>query len=356
MAQLFSPLQIRDITLKNRIAVSPMCQYSSEDGFANDWHFVHLGSRAVGQASLVITEATAISPEGRISPQDLGLWKDEHIDRLKRITGFILQQEAVPGIQLAHAGRKASHSSPWKGNKQLPASDGGWKTIAPSALPFTPEEEAPAALTKEQIQQVIANFQRAAERALEAGFRVAEVHAAHGYLIHQFMSPLSNTRTDEYGGSFENRTRFLLEVVTAVRKIWPQQYPLLVRISASDWHEQGWSVEDSVRVAPLLHDAGVDMIDCSSGGIISGVKIEAGPGYQVPFAEEIRRRTGMRTGAVGMITSPQQAEEIIAGGAADMVLIAREMLRDPYFPLRASLELEHNIHWPVQYERAHRKK
>ena len=356
MTHLFTPLRIRGIEFKNRIAVSPMCQYSSQDGFANDWHFVHLGSRAVGGAGLVMTEATSVSPEGRISTADLGIWKDEHIEQLSRITHFISLQGAVSGIQLAHAGRKASHTEPWNGDKLIPESDGGWKTVAPSAVPFSPDSDTPVALTKEGIDKVINDFKAAAVRALKAGFKTIEIHAAHGYLIHEFLSPLSNTRNDAYGGTFENRIRFLLEIIAAVRGVWPENNPLFVRISATDWVEDGWTIDDSVALAGVLKNAGVDLVDCSSGAILPGIKIPASPGYQVPFAERIRKQTGILTGAVGIIIKPDQAEEIIATGQADLILMAREFLRDPYFSLRAARELEYDIKWPVQYERAKRKK
>ncbi|MCC8425786.1 NADH:flavin oxidoreductase/NADH oxidase [Mucilaginibacter sp. UR6-11] len=352
MPNLFSPLKIKDIEFRNRIVVSPMCEYSSTDGFANNWHLVHLGSRAVGGASLVITEATAISPEGRISYGDLGIYEDEHISKLKEITGFIHAQGAVAGIQLAHAGRKASHELPWNGNAQI-ASDqpNGWKTLAPSPVPFADTEEAPQELDKAGIEKVKADFKAAAIRAVTAGFKVIELHAAHGYLLHEFYSPLSNKRTDQYGGSFENRVRLLLEVVAAVKEVWPAGNPLFVRISASDWTEGGWTIDDSVALAKILKDAGVDLIDCSSGGNVLA-KIPLKPGYQVEFAEAIRA-TGILTGAVGLITDPKQADEIIQTGRADMVMLARELLRDPHFPLRAAHELGYTgVKWPVQYERA----
>ena len=356
MSLLFTPLKIRSITLKNRIVVSPMCQYSSIDGFANDWHFVHLGSRAVGGAALVFTEATAVSPEGRISPHDLGIWKDEHIGQLKKITDFIGQQGSVPGIQLAHAGRKASTSEPWNGDKLVPISEGGWKTVSASPIPFSEDKDTPLELTQPDIEKIVADFKVAAERALQAGFKVIEIHGAHGYLINEFTSPLSNRRTDKYGGSFENRIRFLLEIIDAIRTVWPQDHPLLLRISASDWTENGWTVEDSVKLAEIVKDKGVDLMDCSSGGVVPGVKIPAKPNYQVPFAEAVRK-TGILTGAVGVIVTPEQAEEILTNGRADLIFMARELLRDPYFPLRAARELgEDDIKWPVQYERAKRKK
>jgi 2,4-dienoyl-CoA reductase-like NADH-dependent reductase (Old Yellow Enzyme family) len=330
-----------------------MCEYSSVDGYANDWHFVHLGSRAVGGAGLVFTEATAVLPEGRISPQDLGIWKDDHIDALARAVRFIHEQGSVAGMQLAHAGRKASTYRPWDSQGTVPEHEGGWKkVVAPSALRFADGYPMPQALTRDGIQEVISGFAKAAGRASAAGFRVIEIHAAHGYLIHEFLSPLSNQRTDEYGGSFENRTRLLREVVAAVRSSWPERAPLFVRISASDWVEGGWEIQQSVELARGLREAGVDLIDCSSGGNVPRATIPVGPGYQTPFAEQIRRQAGIMTGAVGLITSAAQAEQIIASGQADMVLIARELLRDPYWPLRAARELGQAMSWPVQYLRA----
>ncbi len=353
MPHLFSPIKIKSIEFKNRIVVSPMCEYSSEDGFANDWHLVHLGSRAVGGAGLIITEATAVSAEGRITGHDLGIYKDEHIDKLKHITDFIHEHGAVAGIQLAHAGRKASHKRPWEGGKQiLPGNLGGWETVAPSALSFTDSEIAPLELTKAGIEQIKSDFKAATLRALKAGFKVIELHGAHGYLIHEFLSPLSNKRTDEYGGTFDNRIRFLLEIVATVQEVWPADLPLFVRISASDWTEGGWTADDSSALAKILKDKGVDLIDCSSGGNVAGAKIPLSPGYQVPFAEKVRKETGILTGAVGLITQPLQADSIVQTGHADMVFFARELLRDPYFPLRAAHELGYEIKWPVQYERA----
>ena len=352
MSHLFSPINIRGIRLKNRIAVSPMCEYSSTDGFANQWHQVHLGSFAVGGVALVITEATAVSPEGRITAADLGIWKDEHITELQRITQFIEQQGAVAGIQLAHAGRKGSHSVPWSGGAQVPINaDGGWQTVAPSAMPFKEGTETPVALDKTGIAKVIADFKVAAQRALKAGFKVAEIHAAHGYLLHQFLSPLSNHRTDEYGGAFENRIRLLLEVTDAVRGVWPEDYPMFVRISATDWTEGGWKPDESVKLSAILKAHGIDLIDCSTGGNVHA-KIPVGPGYQVPFAERIRNEAGILTGAVGMITGPEQADAIVKSGQADMVLLARELLRDPHFALRAAHVLGVDVKWPLQYERA----
>jgi 2,4-dienoyl-CoA reductase-like NADH-dependent reductase (Old Yellow Enzyme family) len=353
MTHLFDPLTIRDITFPNRVFVSPMCEYSSTDGFANDWHFVHLGSRAVGGAGLIFTEATAVTPEGRISPQDLGIWQDEHIEPLARIVRFITGQGGIAGMQLAHAGRKASTYRPWEANGAIPESKGGWKNVlAPSAIPFADHYPMPHALTEKGIKDVVSAFATAARRACEAGFRVIEIHAAHGYLIHEFLSPLSNQRTDSYGGSFENRTRILREVVSAVRDVWPERAPLFVRISATDWVEGGWDIEQSVELSRQLKNMGVDLIDCSSGGNAARAKIPVGPGYQTPFAEQIRLETGILTGTVGMITSPVQAEHILATGQADAVIMAREMLRDPYWPLRAARELAQPITWPIQYLRA----
>ena len=352
MAKLFEPIQIKSLELRNRIIVSPMCEYSSKDGFSNDWHLVHLGSRAVGGAALVITEATAVSPEGRISPDDLGIWKDEHIDGLKRITNFIEAQGSIAGTQLAHAGRKASHASPWKGGKMIPIEDGGWETVGPDTIPFRDGERTPVFLDKLGIAKVIDDFREAAKRALLAGFKVIEIHAAHGYLIHEFFSPLSNKRSDEYGGSFDNRIRILLEIIDSIRQVWPNELPLFVRISASDWTEGGWTLDESIRLCSILKTKGVDLVDCSSGGNIPNAKITVGPGYQVHFAEAIKRETGILTGAVGMITTPQQAEEIISSKKADAVIIAREFLRDPYFPLHAAKVLDVDMKWPVQYERA----
>jgi 2,4-dienoyl-CoA reductase-like NADH-dependent reductase (Old Yellow Enzyme family) len=349
---LFDELQIRDVLLRNRIVVSPMCQYSSTDGFANDWHLVHLGSRAVGGASLIFTEACAVSPEGRISPQDLGIWKDDHISFLSRITQFLLGQGTVPGIQLAHAGRKGSTARPWEPGGFVPESQGGWKPVAPSAIPFSDNYAKPAALDAAGIQKVIKDFAAAAARALQAGFKVIEIHSAHGYLLHEFLSPLANQRNDSYGGSLENRTRLLREVVTAVRRVWPAGFPLFVRISASDWVPGGWDLEQSVSLAESLAPLGVDLVDCSSGGMIPNAQIPVAPGYQVPFAAEIRERTGIMTGAVGMITSARQADTILDQGKADVVILAREFLRQPYWPLAVARDLGFPVSWPVQYLRA----
>jgi 2,4-dienoyl-CoA reductase-like NADH-dependent reductase (Old Yellow Enzyme family) len=353
MPRLFDPLAIRDLTFANRVFVSPMCQYSSDDGYANDWHFVHLGSRAVGGAGLVMTEATAIRPEGRISPQDLGIWSDGHIEMLGRIVGFIHEQGSIAGMQLAHAGRKASTRRPWEGPGAISEAAGGWtKVVAPSALAFAETYPMPQALTADGVQEVVAAFAAAARRACQAGFRVIEIHAAHGYLIHEFLSPLSNRREDNYGGSFENRTRLCREVVAAVRSAWPKELPLFLRISATDWVEGGWDIDQSVKLTEELKKMGVDLIDCSSGGNVPHAQIPVGAGYQTTFAERIRRETGIMTGAVGMITSPVQAEHIIRTEQADAVIMAREFLRDPYWALRAARELEQPIAWPVQYLRA----
>ncbi len=351
-SKLFSPLQIKSITFKNRIVISPMCQYSAEDGFANDWHLVHLGSRASGGAALIIQEATAVSPEGRISPGDLGLWKDEQIEKLQVINQFIVSQNAIPGIQLAHAGRKASCATPWNGSLKLEETNGGWNTVAPSAVPFLSNGKAPIALDKTGIQKVISDFKLATKRVLEAGYLVVEIHAAHGYLLHEFLSPLSNLRTDEYGGSFENRIRLLLEILAAVQSEWPANLPLFVRISATDWADGGWNIDESVQLSKILKEKGVDLIDVSSGGLASHQQIVLGPNYQVPFAERIKKEAGIFTGAVGSITEAAQAEEIIATRKADLVLFARESLRNPNLALAFAKELNAEITWPKQYERA----
>lgn len=353
MSDLFQPLTIRSVNFKNRIFVSPMCEYSSSDGFANDWHLVHLGSRAVGGAALVLTEANAVTPEGRISPEDLGIWKDEHVEFLSRITKFIKDQGSVPGTQLAHAGRKASTAAPWKGGAPLAVDQGGWSPIyAPSAIPFSEGYQTPVAMTLEQIRHTVQAFRRAAQRALWAGFQVIEIHAAHGYLLHEFLSPLSNHRSDQYGGSLENRMRLVCEVSAAVREVWPDDLPLFVRISSSDWVEGGWTIEDSVTLACELKKVGVDLIDCSSGGNVPRVRIPLGPGYQTHFAERVRKEADILTGAVGMITSAPQADTIVRTGQADAILMAREFLRHPYWPFHAAKELGHDISWPKQYERA----
>ena len=350
---LFDELTIRDVRLANRIAVSPMCQYSCEDGLATNWHLVHLGSRAVGGAALVIAEATAVLPEARISPQDLGIWSEAHIEPLARIAQFIHSQGSVAGIQIAHAGRKASTARPWDGAGKLTEQEGGWNDIvAPSAVAFAPNYPMPAAVTVERIASIVDAFGKAAQRALDAGFRVLEIHSAHGYFLHEFLSPLSNHRSDQYGGSFENRTRIVREVVNRVRQYWPERLPLFIRISATDWVEGGWDTDQAVELARSLRTLGVDLVDCSSGGNIADAKIPMAPGYQVPFAERIRRDAGILTGAVGMITEAQQADEIIRRGRADIILLAREMLRDPYWPLHAAAQLGKQISWPAQYLRA----
>jgi 2,4-dienoyl-CoA reductase-like NADH-dependent reductase (Old Yellow Enzyme family) len=351
MSILLSPISVKNITLRNRIVMSPMCQYSSLDGFANDWHMVHYGARAVGGAGLIIQEATAVQPEGRISPGDLGLWSDEHIPFLKKIVSFIHKHGAVSGIQLAHAGRKASCAVPAEGGKQLDIKNKGWQTVAPGDIPFLQEDRKPEPLTPEGIHNVIESFKAAARRALEAGFKVIEIHAAHGYLIQEFLSPLSNNRNDEFGGPFENRIRLLKEVVTAVKKVWPAENPLFVRISSTDWTEGGWTIEESVKLAGVLKEMGVDLIDCSSGGNIFNAKIPFAPGYQVSFSEAVRK-TGILTGAVGLITSAPQAEAILHEGKADLVLLGRELLRNPYFPLLAAKELGDEGDWPLQYLRS----
>jgi 2,4-dienoyl-CoA reductase-like NADH-dependent reductase (Old Yellow Enzyme family) len=361
---LFSPLRQRSITLPNRIVVSPMCQYSYVDGISNDWQFVHLGSRAVGGAGTVFAEATAVSPEGRITPGDLGLWSEAHIAPLARITEFVKAQGAVPAIQLAHAGRKASMPKPWAASpKALTASEGGWKAVAPTTEPFSQGYPTPQALDRAGMDKVIADFATATRRAEAAGFLLTEIHGAHGYLLHEFLSPLSNTRTDEYGGSFENRIRFPLEVVRAVRANFPAELPVWMRLSVTDWVEPsnelpvgGLTIADSVTFARILKAEGIDLVDCSSGGNDPRQQIPVGPGYQVKFAEQIRREGGIATGAVGMITAPEQADQIISTGQADVVSLAREMLRDPYWPLHAAEVLHKPGAWPVQYERAARGK
>ncbi|MEJ7588739.1 MAG: NADH:flavin oxidoreductase/NADH oxidase [Ferruginibacter sp.] len=352
MALLFEPLTIRNITLKNRIAVSPMCEYSSIDGFANDWHLVHLGSRAVGGAGLILSEAAAVSPEGRITPDDLGIWKEEHIPFLQRINEFITAQNSVPGIQLAHAGRKASHHKPWNGGGSLAPEEGAWQTLAPGEIAFKEGEPSPKEMDIADIEQLIADFIHAAERSVKAGYKVIEIHAAHGYLLNEFLSPLSNQRTDDYGGSFDKRARLLLEIVTATRKVIGEGLPLFVRISATDWVPGGFTGDDSVKLAELLKRNGVDLVDCSSGGNSPAQKIPVGPMYQVQFAEKIKRETGIMTGAVGLITTAFEAEDILTNQSADLVILARQFLRDPYFPLHAAKELGVDVQWPVQYDRA----
>lgn len=354
MSQLFTPLTLRGLTFKNRIFVSPMCQYASEDGMPNDWHLVHLGSRAVGGAALVIVEATAVNPEGRISPFDSGIWSDRHAAAFMPLTAFIKAQGSVPGIQLAHAGRKASTDSPWRGGALLGPEQGGWQPVAPSPLPFTAGDPVPHAMTRADIDRVVADFAGAARRSREAGFEVVELHMAHGYLLHEFLSPLSNRRDDDFGGSLENRMRLPLLVAEAVREVWPVDRPLFVRISASDWAEGGWDLAQSVTLASYMKSLGVDLIDCSSGGTVPDARIPVGPGYQVPFAATVRREARIPTGAVGLITAPEQAEQIVALGEADAVLLGRAMLDDPYWPLHAASVLRADVPWPSRYARAKR--
>lgn len=352
MSNLFQPLKIRSVELKNRIVVSPMCQYSSVDGFANDWHLVHLGTRAVGGAALVFTEATAVSAKGRITHHDLGIYKDDHIEFLKRITAFIKSQKAVPGIQLAHAGRKASHHRPWDGGAALAANEAPWITDAPGAIAYKEGEPLPHELDKEEIKKIVEDFKQAAIRAKKSGFEIIELHAAHGYLLHEFLSPLSNQRKDEYGGSFENRIRFVIEITEAVRKVWDEELPLFVRVSATDWVDGGWKIEETVALSKILKTKGVDLIDCSSGGNSPRQKIPVVPMYQTPFAEQIKKEAGILTGAVGLITKAEEAEGIVAQHKADLIFLARQFLREPYFPLHAAKETGFDILWPVQYDRA----
>jgi 2,4-dienoyl-CoA reductase-like NADH-dependent reductase (Old Yellow Enzyme family) len=352
MSKLFSPVVIKGVTLKNRIIVSPMCQYSSEDGFANDWHFVHLGSRAVGGSAMILTEATAISPEGRISPHDLGIWKDQHIEALTRITEFIKRQGSVPGIQLCHAGRKASTEVPWKGRGMVTIEEGGWQPVGPSPISSSSHYPPPREMTYTEIQQVIADFQESAKRALKAGFEVLEIHASHGYLLHQFLSPLSNLRNDAYGGAFQGRIRILLEVIQKVQDILPPTTPLSVRIPATDWAPGGWAADDAVELSRILVAKGVDLIDVTTGGLVGSQQIPVGPAYQTPFAGRIRRETGALTSTVGLITNAIQAESILVNGEADLVMLARGFLRNPYWPLDAAHQLNETIQWPEQYERA----
>ncbi len=352
MSMLFSPLKLRGMKFKNRIFMSPMCQYSSQDGLPTDWHMVHLGSRAVGGAALVMVEATAVSPEGRISPWDSGIWSDEHAAGFRRITSFVRRQGAAPGLQLAHAGRKASIDVPWRGDRPLGPAEGGWEPVAPSPIPFDCDSPLPREMSPADMDAVVSRFTDAARRGIAAGFDVIELHMAHGYLLHEFLSPLANKRADEYGGSLANRCRFPLRVASAVRELLPEDMPLFVRISCTDWAEGGWDLEQSVAFCLELKKIGVDLIDCSGGAMVPSATIPAGFGYQTPFAAEIRSRAGIATGAVGMITSPVQAEHILLTGQADAVLLARELLRDPYWPLRAARELHADTGWPPQYERA----
>lgn len=352
MIKLFTPLTLRELTIRNRIFVSPMCQYSSRDGMPSDWHMVHLGSRAVGGAGLVMVEASAVTPQGRISPDDSGIWSAEHADAFAPIARFIKEQGAVPAIQLAHAGRKASTDLPWKGGGPLDAKHRGWQPIGPSPLPFATGHPVPREAAAKDLEEILGQFALAARRSSEAGFEVAEVHMAHGYLLHEFLSPLTNQRNDELGGSRENRMRFPLRVAKVVRETWPQHLPVFVRISASDWVEGGWGLDDSLELVRQLKAIGIDLVDCSSGGLVPDAKIPAGPGFQTPFATAIREKTGMPTGAVGFITDPVQAEQIVATGLADAVFLARQMLRDPYWPLHAARSLGVEVAWPAQYDRA----
>jgi 2,4-dienoyl-CoA reductase-like NADH-dependent reductase (Old Yellow Enzyme family) len=353
MSKLFSPIKIQNIELKNRIAVSPMCQYSSINGFPSDWHLVHLGSRAVGGAGLILTEATAVSLEGRISPDDAGIWNEEQVNAYKKITSFIKSQNSVSGIQLAHAGRKASTYSPWKGSGEVKVENGGWITLAPSPIPFSENFPHPKEMSEEDVQLVIDQFTKAAKRSIEAGFEVIELHFAHGYLVHEFYSPISNKRKDKYGGNLENRCRFAIEIAKSVRETIPDGTPLFARISSTDWVENGWDINQSIQIAKGLKEVGVDLIDCSSGGNVSNAKIPAGPSYQIPFAEKIKKEVKILTGGVGLITTAEQAEEIISSEKADIVLLAREMLRDPYWALHAAKKLNVDLtDWPKQYSRA----
>ena len=352
MSKLFTPLQMRSLALRNRIFVSPMCQYSSTDGLPNDWHMVHLGSRAVGGAAMVIAEATAVAPEGRISPRDCGLWNDAQAEAFAPIARFIAAQGAVPAIQIGHAGRKASVVPPWQGGGAATAEAGGWQPVAPSALPFGPGSPHPAELSATDLERISEQFEAAARRALKSGFQVVEVHMAHGYLLHQFLSPLSNRRNDAFGGSLENRMRLPLEVVRRVRAVWPDELPVLVRLSVTDWVDGGWDLDQSLELCRHLKVLDVDLIDCSTGGLVPDAVIPAAPGFQTPFAAEIRRQIGIATGAVGLITAAVQAEQIIATDCADVVLLARELLRDPYWPIHAAAELKVDYPWPVQYQRA----
>lgn len=354
MAQLFSPLKLRELVLKNRIVVSPMCQYSADGGLPNDWHLVNYGSRAVGGAGLVIVEATAVCPEGRITPWCTGLWSDTHTAAFRPITDFIRAQGAVPGIQIAHAGRKASCTQPWTGSQFIPVGTGGWQTVAPSAIPFSPAHGTPHALTCNEIDGIVELFVEAASRALAAGFEVAEVHCAHGYLLNEFLSPIANHRDDEYGGSLENRCRLPLRVARAIRDLWPAQWPVFVRISATDWVEGGWDLAQSIQFSRWLKEIGIDLVDCSTGGMVPDAQIPAGPGFQVPFASGVRKQAGIATGAVGIITEAEQAEKILTDGDADLIFLARELLRDPYWPLHAAKYLGADIPWPDQYARAKR--
>lgn len=352
MSKLFSRFKLRGLEFRNRIFVSPMCQYSAQDGMADTWHLVHLGSRAVGGAGLVMVEAAAVVPEGRISPYDIGLWSGSHAEALAPIARFIREQGAVPAIQLAHAGRKASTDAPWLSRSPLGPEQGGWEVVAPSAIPFAPGSPLPRELAEAELGGIVTHFADAAKRCLAAGFQVAEIHMAHGYLLHQFLSPLTNRRDDAYGGSLENRTRLPLQVARAVREVWPQDLPVFVRISATDWVEGGWDLAQSLQLCHSLKEAGVDLIDCSTGGLTADAQIPVGPGFQTPFATTIRQEVGVAVGAVGLITEAVQAEQVVATGLADAVLLARELLRDPYWPLHAARALGVDVPWPPQYQRA----
>lgn len=352
MARLFTPFRLREIELENSVVVSPMCEYSALDGHPQPWHFVHLGSRAVGGAGLVFTEATAVEARGRISPADTGMYLDSHVESWRPIVEFIRGQHAVAGMQLAHSGRKGSTTPPWLGGKKVAPADGGWEPVAPSAIPFDQDYPIPRELTAGEIREVPEAFRTAAQRAFAAGFETLEIHSAHGYLLHEFLSPLSNFRQDEFGGSFENRIRIVVQVAAAVREVWPARFPLFVRVSATDWKDGGWDLEQTIELSKRLKPLGVDLIDVSSGGVVPGVQIPVGPGYQVRFAEEIRKKAGIATGAVGLITEPQQADSILKAGQADLIIMARELLRDPYWPRRAAKALGEKIKPPVQYERA----
>ena len=352
MNKLFTPLKLRHVEFRNRIFVSPMAQYSAQDGLPNDWHFVHLGSRAVGGAALIIGEAAAVSPEGRITPWDCGIWSHEHVEPWARIARFVKEQGAIPGMQLAHAGRKASADVPWRGGRPLLPREGGWEPLGPSPVPFDTGFVAPRPLSTSEVPQVVTQFVAATRRCAQAGFRVLELHMAHGYLIHEFLSPITNRREDQYGGSFENRTRFALEIARAVREAWPDHLPLFVRISCTDWVEGGWDLAQSIDLIRRMKEMGVDLIDCSSGGLVPDAVIPAGPGFQTPFAAAIRQEAGIATAAVGLITQPVQAEQIVATGHADAVLLGRELLRNPYWPLQAAQALGADVPWPNQYLRA----
>lgn len=352
MVKLFSPFQIRELVIPNRVMMSPMCQYSAQDGFVNDWHFVHYGARAVGKVGIITLEATAISPEGRITPYDLGLWKDEHIPPLKKITDFLIQQGSVPAIQLAHAGRKASSKAPWDGGLPILPEQGGWETIAPSSIPFCKEGPAPKELSLEEIKNIKDQFVNSAKRALEAGFKIAEIHSAHGYLLHEFLSPLSNQRKDEYGGTLENRQRFLIEIAELVRAVWPDNWPVFVRISATDWVNNGWNTNDTVATAKILANLGIDLIDVSSGGNICKLTLPESTGFQVPFSESIKNEVNILTSAVGLITSSEYANEIIEAKKTDIVALGRELLRNPYWVLNESKKFVTSVKWPDQYARA----